>query len=205
MKRRNFLKTTAASTLIANSSFAQKEIIKINPTKLLFFQTNWGFNGTTDQFCEAAKKEGYDGIELWWPGTINEQNELASALKKHQLQVGFLCGDGNKNPSVNLTSFKKQIDSASTWSIRPVYINCHAGKDFFSMDENQKFIEYTTLISKKSGINIYHETHRGRILFAAHITKQFIRDYNYNKYLKSTIFYFYTFSKITKSCCRLYY
>ena len=29
--------------------------------------TNWGYPGTLDDYCAKAKKDGYDGIEIWWP------------------------------------------------------------------------------------------------------------------------------------------
>ena len=70
--------------------------------------SNWGFEGTTDDFCAKAKQEGYDGIEMWWP-TDNKQaqDELFAALKKHQLQVGFLVGGGQSNPQEHLAILKK--------------------------------------------------------------------------------------------------
>ena len=66
-----------------------------------------GFQGTTDQFCAAAKKEGYDGIEIWWPGEKKDQDELFAALKKHSLEVGFLCGAFQPDWKEHLETFKK--------------------------------------------------------------------------------------------------
>lgn len=143
--------------------------------KLIVLGTNWGFNGTVDEFCAAAKKEGYDGIEMWWPNEPKAQDELFNALKKHNLEVGFLCGGHSPNPEENFNAFKKAIDASTTNKIqRPLYINCHSGKDFFSFEQNKKFIDYTTGQSKTTGITICHETHRGRILYAAPVAKQFI-------------------------------
>jgi hypothetical protein len=38
--------------------------------------TNWGFNGNAQAFCEKAKKEGYNGIEVWLPGDENHAMKL---------------------------------------------------------------------------------------------------------------------------------
>lgn len=57
--------------------------------KLKILATNWGLTASVDAFCEKAKAEGYDGIEMWWQGDKQKQDELFSALKKHQLDVGF--------------------------------------------------------------------------------------------------------------------
>ena len=60
--------------------------------KLLILATNWGFNGSLDEYCSKVQRAGYDGIEIWWPMEKKAQDELFSALKKYNLQVGFLCG-----------------------------------------------------------------------------------------------------------------
>jgi hypothetical protein len=57
---------------------------------------------------------------------------------------------------------------------KPLYINCHSGKDYFPIDTNNDIIEHTISLAKKTGITICHETHRSRILFAAHVAKQYL-------------------------------
>ncbi len=180
--RRNFLKTTAsvtAATMLTPfqdlAAMDKPVFTQNNKFRLLIMATDWGFDGNRDQFCAAAKKEGYDGIEVWWPGDEKGQNELFDAVKKHGLQLGFLCGGWQSNHQEHLDTFKKNIDAAATNKYqRPVYINCHSGRDYFSYDQNQLFIDHTTQLTKKTGVPIYHETHRGRMMFAAHITRNFI-------------------------------
>jgi sugar phosphate isomerase/epimerase len=184
ISRRKFLGTTtsAAAATALSSSFGQviaesKPVFTKNDNfRLLILATNWGFNGTTDEFCAAAKKEGYDGIEIWWNGDNEaEEKKLFDALKKHDLQVGFLLGGWQTDPKEHLATFKKSIDTATAAGHqRPLYINCHSGRDFFSYDDNKPFIDYTNKIIKDTGVPVYHETHRGRMLFAAHITRQFL-------------------------------
>jgi sugar phosphate isomerase/epimerase len=137
--------------------------------------TNWGWAGTMDSFCEAIKREGYDGLEVWWPDSQKEQKELFIALEKYNLEIGYLCGGSQKDSVQHLNSFKKALIEASTLSARkPLYINCHSGRDFFNYDQNKAFIDLTTEVSKKTNITIAHETHRSRMLFAAHVTQNFI-------------------------------
>ena len=40
--------------------------------------------------------------------------------------------------------------------------------------QNSKLIDFTIEKSEQSGVGIYHETHRSRMCFAAHITKTFL-------------------------------
>src|ERR1700712_4192406 len=75
--------------------------------ELKLLNTSWGFAGTVDEFCAKTKKEGYDGIEMWWPLKKTDQDDLFAALKKQQLDVGFLCGGSQSNPAEHLDAFKK--------------------------------------------------------------------------------------------------
>ncbi|SHF18255.1 sugar phosphate isomerase/epimerase family protein [Pedobacter caeni] len=180
--RRNFIKTTATATAAGLfsplSELIAQDAIGIKAAtgyELLFMATDWGFNGNTDEFCRAAKKEGYEGIEVWWPAdNPAAQQSLYDALKKHQLQVGFLCGAGQPKAKPHLETFMKNLDAALNSVQKPLYINCHSGKDYFSYEENRAIIDYTTKKSKESGIPVYHETHRGRMLYSAPVARQFI-------------------------------
>jgi sugar phosphate isomerase/epimerase len=143
--------------------------------RLLIMNTNWGYKGDWSQFCAVTKKEGYDGIEVWFPDEATEQQELFAALKNNGLQVGFLCAGSEPDPLLHLQTFKKKLDIiVSNKYQQPVYINCHSGRDYFTYEQNKLIIDHTTQISRATGLPIYHETHRSRMLFAAHITRHFI-------------------------------
>lgn len=191
--RRNFLKTSSAAAMAgiffpAAASITKPAALNV-PAKsgfrLVVMATNWGFNGSTDAFCAAAKKEGYDGIEVWWPAEAAQQKELFDALKKYDLQVGFLCGGSQADPKEHLGSFKKSATAAAGNGVqKPVYINCHSGRDHFSYEENKAFIDFTGALAVQTGITICHETHRSRMLFAAHIARTFLEK---NPSLKLTL------------------
>ncbi len=185
MNRRKFITTSSAATALVGLKANETNIPKIPKANLKIFATNWGWERSLDELCANIKKAGYDGLEYWWPKEVKERNELFDALKKYNLEIGFLCAGGSKNPIEHLADFKKALTSAVTNTIqKPLYINCHSGRDFFSYDQNKAFIDLTTETSQKTGINIYHETHRGRMLFAGHITRNFIEK---NPSLKLTL------------------
>ncbi len=184
MNRKNFLTlgSSAATGILLSKldAFAAPQTTEhMAGYNLKVLATNWGFEGTLDEFCAKAKKAGYDGIEVWWP-TDNKpvQDELFTALKKHQLDVGFLCGGSQEDPQEHLTYFKKMTEAAAKKTLqRPLYLNCHSARDHFPMDINAAFVEHTIRLSKKTGIIICHETHRSRIMFAAHVAKNYIDKY----------------------------
>jgi sugar phosphate isomerase/epimerase len=180
--RRKFIKNTVAGSaalfLTSLENFALTD--KANFTKnrnydLKIFNTDWGYEGSRDAFCEKIKKAGYDGLETSWPDDLKDREALFTALKKYNLDVGFLCGAWGDNATDHLVNFKKMVtEAAKLSSQKPLYINCHSARDHYSFEDNKKFIDFTIVVSKETGVKIYHETHRSRILFAAHITKQFI-------------------------------
>jgi hypothetical protein len=64
--------------------------------------------------------------------------------------------------------------AASNRLIKPLYINCHSGRDYFTYEQNKSFIDFTIALSKKTGIKILHETHRSRIMYAAPAGRNYI-------------------------------
>ena len=146
-----------------------------NNFKLKLLATNWGFTGSLDEYCTLVKKEGYDGIEIWWPLEKKEQDILFSTLKKHELEVGFLCAGSDSHYQKHFGQFVQMINRAPNESIqRPLYINCHSGRDYFTYEQGKTFIDHTTALTKSTGIKICHETHRSRLLYAAPVARNYM-------------------------------
>jgi len=175
--RRDFLKTTtmAGSALLIDplKNLESPKPVKVAPGfSLIVLATNWGLEGSVDSFCVKAKAAGYDGIEVWYPTNDKDRTELYAALEKHQLKVGFLVGSGESNYQKHFDVFKQNLEAAV--KLKPLYINCHSGRDYFSFDQNKKFVELGTQVSTDSAVPVYHETHRSRIMYSAPVTRQFI-------------------------------
>jgi sugar phosphate isomerase/epimerase len=182
LNRRNFIQasgTATAALLLSPELFASSKpaFTMDNNFKLKVLATNWGFNGTIDEYCAKVKKDGYDGIEIWWPTEKKDQDELFNALKKYGLEVGFLTGAYQSVFKEHLDTFTKAIDEAANNKVqRPLYINCHSGRDYFSFEQGKAFIDHTMALSKSTGIKICHETHRSRLLYAAPVARQYMEN-----------------------------
>ena len=180
--RRKFLAaaTTFASGCLWMSAHAErKTMVNILPDfqapkdlSLQILATNWGFDGNFEAFCAKAKESGYDGVEVWFPQEKAEQDDFFNAVEKHSLSYGFLTGGWDSNFETHFDQFKSYIGEAITHN--PLFINCHAGRDYFTFEESRRIIDFTIRLSRDTGVPIYHETHRSRMLFAAHITRDFI-------------------------------
>jgi len=179
MNRRDFIHVgSAAGSALMLDSFQAKAAPLNNQTapgfQLLIFATNWGYPGNWEEFCTKIKRDGYDGAEIWLPDE-KSRVECFDAFRKHNLKFGLLVGSSESTFQKNFAQFNQSLMAAV--QAKPVYVNCHSGKDFFAFDENKSFIELTIKVSKESHIPVYHETHRGRILYSAPVARRFIEAY----------------------------
>lgn len=178
LSRRDFLTITAmtGTHAVFNNLQAFAKPLTTPPQSsgfnLLIFATNWGFTGSWDAFASKIKQLGYDGAELWYPSDPAQRTEVFSAFQNHYLKMGFLVGGWERDYQKHLDQFKSSLEGAAAQ--KPVYINCHSGRDYYSFEQNKSFIELTTKITKSTGVPVYHETHRSRILYSAPVTRQFM-------------------------------
>jgi sugar phosphate isomerase/epimerase len=140
--------------------------------KMKFFCPIWGMvpdyihniEGSLELVFEKIKNAGYDGIEMAIPLNDKQKREIIDLKKAYELDLIALQYSANGN---NLAAFiecyKEYIISAC--DVEPILINSHTGTDFFKFEDNCKFIQESMELSKKLGIKILHETHRGRFSF----------------------------------------
>lgn len=143
--------------------------------QLLIFATNWGFNGSMQVFAKKIKDEGYDGAELWYPDDEKQRNEILEIFNKLDLKLGFLVGGHANEFDLHFQQFQKNLSAAVEF--KPIYINCHSGRDYFTSDQNASFIKTSIQLMQESGMPIYHETHRSRILFAAPVAMEYLNKF----------------------------
>ncbi|MFD2163964.1 sugar phosphate isomerase/epimerase [Paradesertivirga mongoliensis] len=144
--------------------------------KFKFFCPRWGSeNISWDLFCQRVKNEGYDGVEYGIPNEveIRELDEAWQSFEKHGLDVipqhyGTYDAD-----------FSRHFDNYAGWleMVRPypaLKIDSQTGKDYFSFERNKRLIELAAEHTRLSGVAVFHETHRNKFTFAAHITFEYL-------------------------------
>ncbi len=176
MNRRNFIKSTtlAGGSLWFNPVLNKPDFQIPANFSLKILATNWGFSGTWDDLAAKVKEAGYDGVEVWVQGDEKGRAAFLEAMEKKGLEFGLLCGGSDANFEKHLPQFETNLRNAL--GMRPLYINCHSGRDYFSFEQAKAFFNLTAQLNKESGTPIYHETHRGRLCFAAHVTRRFLEE-----------------------------
>jgi hypothetical protein len=64
------------------------------------------------------------------------------------LEVGFFLGAQQSTYRTPVV-FQANDEAAATNTMQSHYTNCHSGKDFFSYEENDAFIDHTTQLTKE--------------------------------------------------------
>lgn len=125
----------------------------------------WGVDAPLEQVAPRLKDLGYAGIE----SAVRGRGEaIKSLLDEHDLKFipqVFTAGEDGAAADVtgHLDSLKRQIDEAMP--LQPVLINCHGGRDAWTLAEAVAFYEGTLALEEEAGVPIAHETHRGRFFF----------------------------------------
>jgi hypothetical protein len=178
LSRRRFLKSAAvvgatplAGQLQTIAASVEKPVFK-TPIPIKILATNWGFEGSWDAFCAKAKTAGYDGFEAWIPRDDKERAALLDAAHKYGLEYGFLAGGWSKIYAEHLPAYESAVRLAVAQ--KPLYVNTHAGRDYFSFDQNRRLLETGVQIATESGVPVLCETHRSRAAFSANSTREYL-------------------------------
>ncbi len=141
-----------------------------------FFCPRWGSEDISwDNFLTKVKSAGYSGIEYAISNEITktELEQIWGKVEEHGLEII------PQHYATYEANFSKHFDLFSAWfeKIKPfkaLKIDSQTGKDFFSFDQNKSLIDVAVNYTKKTGVDVYHETHRNKFAFAAHITKDYL-------------------------------
>lgn len=141
-----------------------------------FFCPRWGSTGMSwDDFLVRAKNAGYDGVEY---GIANSTplSELEIVWKKAK-QFNMLIIAQHYETSETELGAHANVFASWFKKIEPfnwIKVNSQTGKDFFTFEQNKLLIDVASDYTNRTGIPVYHETHRGKFSFAAHITKEYL-------------------------------
>jgi sugar phosphate isomerase/epimerase len=174
MERRVFL-TSTLGLIPAIYGIEKLTTTVTEAMQVKFYCPRWGANDGWDSFCKRVKEAGFDGIETPVSSfEVPEQTDLLTATRKYNLEIiGQYYQSFEKDFDQHADNFRKHLEALA--KLQPVFINSQTGKDFFDREKNSRLFEIADEFSKSSGINVVHETHRGKALFAANISRDFLQ------------------------------
>ncbi len=140
-----------------------------------FFCPRWGSEQVAwNEFINKAKEAGYNGIEFGISAETT-QKELEAIWKEADKQNMLLIAQQYDTYAADFETHKKAF---AAWfeklkPFRSLFVNSQTGKDFFSFLENSALFKIADNYTAGTGVAVYHETHRNKCLFAAHVAKKY--------------------------------
>jgi sugar phosphate isomerase/epimerase len=147
---------------------------KIKRMNILFFCTRWGFEHIPwNEFLLHVKNAGYDGVETSFTFDEKENEEIVTKAERYNLKVIAQQWDTvEPDFKKHKKEYEKRLQLMA--NLQPLLITSHTGKDYYTYEQNCELLNLAQDISLSSGIQIIHETHRGKFSFAAHATRSYL-------------------------------
>jgi len=128
---------------------------------------------TLEDKFKKIKAAGFDGVELDVPLDLDTCKLARQLLDKiGLLVVAQQWRTAGRTVAEHLVSFESQYARALT--LKPLYLNSHTGCDHFTAGDNLAIFDHANGLAQQHGLEVYHETHRGRAMFSAPATIQFL-------------------------------
>ncbi len=142
---------------------------------VLFFCPRWGqAHVPWKVFAQQVKEAGYNGVEADVPADEKERNTMLEALAANGLLlVAQHWETVTPDFDAHLAAYVERLQRMA--AITPLFINSQTGRDFFPMEQNLRLIAAAAQVAADTGVAVYHETHRGKFSFAAHITHAYLQ------------------------------
>jgi sugar phosphate isomerase/epimerase len=145
---------------------------------LQFFCPRWGSEAQSwDDFMTAVKAAGYDGVEYGIPATATsgDLDEVWNKAERHGLRMIAQHYDTyDANYSRHCEAYQGWLEKLKPYPV--VKIDSQTGKDFFTLEQNSALIGLAARFTEETGVVVYHETHRNKFPFAAHVTKIYLQE-----------------------------
>jgi len=124
-------------------------------------------------FLDRILDAGYDGIDTWIPKLKAEQRILNSYLEKYNL---FYVAHQHQAEGSTFQKFRSSFSKnlLACIDFKPILINSHTGRDYFSKSQNLILIEDSLEFSAKHNVKVCHETHRGRFGYSPMVMQEYL-------------------------------
>lgn len=141
---------------------------------MLIARSKWDFDPLPlDDFLRKVRTAGFEASDIHLPSLKETPEETAVLHRTHGIHlVGMITSEG-ATPEEHCRSLEERFALAARSA--PVHLNCHTGRDIFSRDENLRIFRAAAGLSRRFGISVSHETHRGRATFSAPATAGLLR------------------------------
>jgi sugar phosphate isomerase/epimerase len=141
--------------------------------QIKYIGSTWGIElSALEGTLRKLRDAGFAGVEMGVPPEEKGRRELRGLLDDLGLDLVAQQWTAGSSPLDHAKSFEEQYRRGV--SMRPLLVNSHTGKDYFSLQENMLIFRRAVELEEEMGVPIAHETHRGRALFSTLATSSLL-------------------------------
>ena len=122
-----------------------------------------------EEFLQKIAGAGFDASDIHVPSLRETPEEAAALHARMGIPLVAMITSEGRTPEEHRASLEERFRVAARCA--PVHINCHTGRDTFTPAENLAICRAALELSRRFGIPLSHETHRGRATFSAPATR----------------------------------
>ncbi|UMR30938.1 sugar phosphate isomerase/epimerase [Massilia sp. MB5] len=131
------------------------------------FAPHWGSNELAPQvFIERVLAAGFDGVEMSLPLDAAERDQWVRLIADAGLGLIVAQWETVFHPQFEAHKHALAQLLNNACAARPLLVNSHTGKDYYTPGQNEELIALADAISQEHGVAIVHEIHRSR--FSGH-------------------------------------
>ena len=135
--------------------------------QILIFAPHWGSNELAPGvFIERVLAAGFDGIEMSLPLDPIQRNDWTTRIADAGLQLIAQQWETVFHPDFEQHRAALATYLSNACAARPLFVNSHTGKDFYTHEQNLALIALAADIGASHGVPVVHEIHRSR--FSGH-------------------------------------
>lgn len=143
---------------------------------ILIFAPHWGSNALAPQvFIERVLQAGFDGIEMSLPLDGAEREQWTGLIADAGLKLIAQQWETVFHPEFGAHREALQRYLHNACAARPLFVNSHTGKDFYSFAQNCELLALADSIGAAHGVPVYHEIHRSRFSGHPALTLPYLR------------------------------
>jgi hypothetical protein len=126
-----------------------------------------------EDFLQRVRNDHFDATEIYLGSLHESPVEIARLHQEYGLRlIGQILTQGTTYLD-HIQSFEMQFNFAAQCDV--AFINSHTGRDIFPFEENVQIFKRVAQLSKRSGIPLLVETHRGRPTYSAIETRKYLQ------------------------------
>ncbi len=142
--------------------------------RLRIARSKWDMDALPlDRFLVMIGTAGFDATDIHIPSLRESPEETAALHARHGIPLVAMITSEGRTPEEHCSSLAGRFALAARCA--PVHINCHTGRDTFSRDENLTVFREALALSRRFGVSVSHETHRGRATYSAPATRELLQ------------------------------